>query len=184
MRALRDTTACRRTVRSEGGVAHSTGRLSIAACSHRADASSLTTATDYDGPADVAVVSLVAVPPWARVGWVRTGSYGRPSRHMANKMRARRRAKATTAMCLPRRCAMPWPSDEDRPSGDPSKATHVRRPERAGIGQRDGHCAAPALVVAVRPSCTRGGRGPSSSPLAPRDRSGRRHPTRRHTRSR
>jgi hypothetical protein len=35
--------------------------------SHRADASSLTTATDYDGPADGAAVSLAA-PPWARVG--------------------------------------------------------------------------------------------------------------------
>ena len=45
--------ACRRTIRSDGGVAHSTGRLSTAAtCPHRADASSLTTATDYDGPAD------------------------------------------------------------------------------------------------------------------------------------
>ena len=53
MRALYGTRLCRRTIRSEGGVAHSTGRLSIAAtCPHRADASSLTTAIDYDGPAD------------------------------------------------------------------------------------------------------------------------------------
>ena len=76
MRALYGTRVCRRTIRSEGGVAHSTGRLSSAAtCPHRADASSLTTATDYDGPADgTAAVSVIATPPWARVGSVRTAS--------------------------------------------------------------------------------------------------------------
>jgi hypothetical protein len=107
------TTSRRRTIRSDGGVAHSTGRLSIAAtCSHRADASSLTTATDYDTTADGtladgAASSSIAAPPRARVGRVRTASYGTPSRHIANKMRARRRAKATTAILFPRRCAMP-----------------------------------------------------------------------------
>ena len=184
MRALYGTTACRRTIRSDGGVAHSTGRLSTAAtCPHRADASSLTTATDYDGPAD----GVVAVSDrGARRGRasVRCGPR-HTARHLAT---SRTRCARGVGPTRPPQCSSrvgaqcPVPSGEDRPSGDPSSATRARRLGRARIGHRDGHCAARARVAAVRPSCTRGARGPGSSPPAPRDRSARRHPARRHTR--
>ena len=72
----------RRRRRARYGTALDSGHMS-----HRADASSLTTATDYDGRADGAVAAPIAVSPWDRVGRVRAASYGTPSRHIANRMR-------------------------------------------------------------------------------------------------